>query len=276
MKALLLSALSASILLSACGHGQVSAVATGPAQQAVAPSTSMTMPLQPAPMALIPISEHTLRQNPPRIQRITLPAQPQHDSLRTQTEPEALEDVLGYSREELAQIKALIATMAPQIAAEDQAANLGQFGLLSADGGKDVEIELFLFDARYGKKAKFWGIKNAHDFLMAGRSPMRRWLLKLKLEGLFSPTRFSEQITFWVQQADLLRVSSVEREQAWLLAAAGVTSVPDLAIRTHTVGQAALLLSLKTMALSYGLPAPSKSQLETWVAEAQHLEPIIY
>ncbi|MBF2054136.1 MAG: DUF4332 domain-containing protein [Candidatus Sericytochromatia bacterium] len=282
MKAQLLSALGAAILLSACSSGQVSPIAP----QTLADSAPLALltptEISPAPIALQPVSAELVSQSAaPRPQRVSLPktpAAPQSAPAQTQarsSQTEA-ESILGYSAAELARIEALIAQLAPQIAAEDAAADLGGFRLQSAEAGKDVDIELFLFDARYGKKAKFWGIDNAHDFLMAGRSPMRRWLLKLKLEGLFSPARFAEQVLFWVQQADLLRVPGIDREQAWLLAAAGVTSTPDLARRTNAVGQTALLLSLKTMALAHGLPLPSASQLETWVSQAQQLEPIIY
>lgn len=287
MKALLLSALSTAILLSACSSGQVSPIAPQSLNTAAPLALLTPADITPAPIALQPVSAELLSQSAPRPQRVSLPkaaarlqspaAQAPSGQAATSSASQAeAESILGYSAAELARIEALIATLAPQIAAEDAAADLGGFRLQSAEAGKDVDIELFLFDARYGKKAKFWGIDNAHDFLMAGRSPMRRWLLKLKLEGLFSPARFAEQVLFWVQQADLLRVPGIEREQAWLLAAAGVTSTPDLARRTNAVGQTALLLSLKTMALAHGLPLPSASQLETWVSQAQQLEPIIY
>lgn len=283
MKALLLSALSTAILLSACSSGQVSPIAPQSLNTAAPLALLTPADITPAPIALQPVSAELLSQSAPRPQRVSLPkaaAKVKSPAVQAQatasTSQAEAESILGYSAAELARIEALIAALAPQIAAEDASADLGGFRLQSAEAGKDVDIELFLFDARYGKKAKFWGIDNAHDFLMAGRSPMRRWLLKLKLEGLFSPARFAEQVLFWVQQADLLRVPGIEREQAWLLAAAGVTSTPDLARRTNAVGQTALLLSLKTMALAHGLPLPSASQLETWVSQAQQLEPIIY
>jgi len=285
MKSTILSALLASLVLSACGHGQVAVTSSAPATlQAMSPEQTLQPPvassvsalpnLEPTPIHLAPVSQATIRQ------QVTLRKQAQAAPAAAPQNSQT-EAFIDYAAEELAQIRALLAKAQPQVEAEDRAwqaeqAQQSDFRIQSAQGGKDIDIELFLYDARYGKKAKFWGIKNAHDFLMAGRSPMRRWMLKLKLEGLFAPANFSHQILFWVQQADLLRVSGINREHAWLLTAAGITSVPDLARRTNVIEQNLLVLSLKTLALSYGLSSPSKSELEAWVNEAQGLEPIIY
>ncbi len=184
------------------------------------------------------------------------------------------------SESEMARVKQLIAQAEAKIAAEDAAYGLADhtpadFSTLSAEQGKDVDIELFLYHPKYGKKAKSWGIDNAYEFLRAGRSPWRRWVLRLKLEGLFAPKDFSRQLLFWVEQADLLRLKDVNRDQAWLLVASGVTSVPDLA-RRGTVELGAMVVAMKVTALSYGIDAPSLSELKDWAEEAQTLEPMIY
>jgi len=186
---------------------------------------------------------------------------------------------ISFSSAETRTVDALIKQAEQHIAAEDlahQANPTHDFKIKTAQQGKDVDVQLFLYDAKYGKQATKWGIDTAYDFLQAGRSPWRRWTLRLKLEGLFAPSGFSQQVLFWVEQADLLRLSGVDRDQAWLLAANGITSVPDLARRTNVIEQTALQVTMKIMALSYGLSAPSLSELKSWVTEAQGLEPVIY
>lgn len=182
-----------------------------------------------------------------------------------------------FSAEESLALKPLMAQAEAKIAEEDaQAAQQNHdFSVLSADQGKDIDIELFLYHPKYGKKAKSWGIDTAHDFLQAGRSPWRRWLLRLKLEGLFAPKDFSRQLLFWVEQADLLRLKDVNTDQAWLLVASGVTSVPDLARRT-SFELGAMVVSMQITGLTYGIDAPSLSELKDWVQEAQALQPVIY
>lgn len=182
-----------------------------------------------------------------------------------------------FSAEESLALKPLMAQAEAKIAEEDAqtAKNDSDFSVQSADQGKDIDIELFLYHPKYGKKAKSWGIDNAHDFLQAGRSPWRRWLLRLKLEGLFAPKDFSRQLLFWVEQADFLRLRDVGTDQAWLLVASGVTSVPDLARRTpFELG--AMVVSMQITGLTYGIDAPSLNELKNWVQEAQALQPVIY
>jgi hypothetical protein len=182
-----------------------------------------------------------------------------------------------FSAEESLALQPLIAQAEAKIAEEDaRIANVGgDFLVQSADQGKDIDIELFLYHPKYGKKAKSWGIDNANEFLQAGRSPWRRWLLRLKLEGLFAPKDFSRQLLFWVEQADLLRLHDVNPDQAWLLVASGVTSVPDLA-RRSAFELGAMVVSMQITALTYGIDAPSLSELKDWAEEAQALEPVIY
>ena len=75
-----------------------------------------------------------------------------------------------FSAEESLALQPLIAQAEAKIAEEDaqNALKNGGFAVQSADQGKDIDIELFLYHPKYGKKAKSWGIDNAHDFLQAG------------------------------------------------------------------------------------------------------------
>lgn len=183
-----------------------------------------------------------------------------------------------FSTAEQAAIEKLIAQAEPKIAEEDAARGMqskADFTIQSADQGKDVDIEMFLYHPKYGQKAKSWGIDNAYEFLQAGRSPWRRWVLRLKLEGLFAPKDFSRQLLFWVEQADLLRLKEVNKDQAWLLVASGITSVPDLA-RRSSFELGAMVVSMQITALTYGIDAPSLSELKDWAEEAQTLDPVIY
>lgn len=181
-----------------------------------------------------------------------------------------------YSAEELAALQQLEADLSERIQQEDrQQAENQHFSIQSAQQGKDISIEMFMYNPKYSKRAKFWGIDNAYELLMAGRSPLRRWLLKRKLEGLLAPRGFDQLVLFWVEQADLLRISGVNRDQAWLLVANGITSVPDLA-RRNAVELGALRVSIALMAFQYGMDAPTLSELQTWAEEAKTLPPLIY
>lgn len=186
-----------------------------------------------------------------------------------------------YTAEELAALRKLEAETEAKIAEEDAKYNQelmaeGKFSTQSLEGGKDVSIEMFLYHPKYSDRAKFWGIKTAHDFLQAGRTPWRRWLLKKKLEGILSPKGFDQQILFWVEQADLLRISGVSRDDAFLLVANGVTSVPDLARYNNVISVGALKISMGLMAFTYGFDAPSTRDIESWVDEAKNLPVVIY
>ena len=182
----------------------------------------------------------------------------------------------AYTPEEAAELRQLEASLADDIAAEDREnANQKDFAVKSAQQGKDIAIDMFLYNPKYSRKAKFWGIDNANEFLMAGRSPMRRWLLRRKLEGIITPRAFDQLVLFWVEQADLLRVSGIGRDQAWLLVANGITSVPDLA-RRNIIELGALRVSMGLMAIQYGMKAPDLDDLQDWSEEAKTLEPLIY
>lgn len=192
--------------------------------------------------------------------------------------PMTAEDI-GMSQSEISAIRSWITKLEKLFLKEDAdqaaTASTGNFKIKSAEQGKDVSIEMFLYSPKYSKRAKFWGIDNAHDFLMAGRSPLRRWLLKKKLEGFFAPRGFSEQVLFWVEQADLLRISGVSKDDAFMLVAHGITSVPDLAHR-NPIELATMRLSMKVMAFQNGFDAPSTEEMEGWVNEAKNMDVVIY
>ncbi|MGV3526401.1 MAG: DUF4332 domain-containing protein [Candidatus Sericytochromatia bacterium] len=264
MKTSLLSALLATFALTACSSGNVQLSGSALPPSVVAPATlTAADTLALAPIALAAVSPETVQMQGELRKSVT-----------RVSAPASTEDAA-----ERLQIQQLIDSVQGKIAAEDAAyaaANPGDFRVKTAQQGKDVDIELFLYHPKYGSKAKSWGIDNAYEFLEAGKSPWRRWTLRLKLEGLFAPKGFSQQVLFWIEQADLLRISGVSKDQAWLLVAAGITSVPDLARRSSGIEQAALVLSLKTLGFQYGISAPNLDTFQDWVDEAQQLEPVIY
>jgi hypothetical protein len=277
-------ALLTTTLLSACGsvssplnasQKNVQTALTAPATPAIARTNPVTAAKQvKTTPEKTTIAKQTIELKPVSKEAVQQQAQLRKEAKTTPATTES--NASPYTPEELAAIKALEASLSEELQAEDrQHADKQSFSIKSADHGKDIDIEMFLYNPKYSKSAKFWGIKNANDLLMAGRSPLRRWLLKRKLEGLWAPAGFEQQILFWVEQADLLRVSGVNRDQAWLLVANGITSVPDLA-RRNIVELGALKLSLTVMAFQYGMTAPSLDELKAWTEEAKTLEPVIY
>lgn len=266
--------LLSSLLLTACGSGSVTVSGVGANQLKAAPvsqplvqakaQTELKPTAELTPVALEPISKATVQQQAKLRQAPKLPAATAKDE--------------APSAEEAAQIAKLLAEAEAKIAEEDKAhaQSSGDFRVKTAGHGSDVDIELFLYHPKYGSKAKSKGIKTAADFLEASKSPWRRFTLKLKLEGLFAPAGFNQQVLFWAEQADLLRITGISRDQAWLLVANGITSVPDLARRSNVVEQAAIVLNLKVAAFQYGMKAPSLDEFQAWVSEAQTLQPVLY
>ena len=252
-----------SSLLTACGSVSQPVASTLPVSRAAVASarTSQTTPVTAKKVVkLAPVSAETVQE--------------QAALRETRRQEQATE--AAYSPEEEAELRELEASLADEIAAEDREnATQKDFAVKSAQQGKDIAIDMFLYNPKYSRKAKFWGIDNANEFLMAGRSPMRRWLLRRKLEGIFSPRGFEQLVLFWVEQADLLRVSGIGRDHAWLLVANGITSVPDLA-RRNIIELGALRVSMGLMAIQYGMDAPTLDELQDWAEEAKSLEPLIY
>ena len=89
------------------------------------------------------------------------------------------------------------------------------------------------------------------------------------------PAGFEQQILFWVEQADLMRITGVSREDAFLLVSHGITSVPDLT-RRNIIELTTIRLSMAVMAFSYGFDAPSQNDIESWATEAKSMEVVIY
>ncbi|PIQ28660.1 hypothetical protein COW36_12190 [bacterium (Candidatus Blackallbacteria) CG17_big_fil_post_rev_8_21_14_2_50_48_46] len=269
-----------STVLSACGTQTLTVATQSPLQSAsVQAAARQSTQTQKSPVKTTQVTVNNLSQEKQALALQPVSAETVKAQLELRAQkatPKADENTPLYSATELDALKKLEASLADQIKEEDQKnASTQGFKTKSADHGKDIEIEMFLYNPKYSKSAKFWGIDNANELLMAGRSPLRRWLLKRKFEGLWAPRGFEQQILFWVEQADLLRITGVSRDQAWLLVANGITSVPDLA-RRNVIELGALKVSLALMAFQYGMDAPSLDELKDWTEEAKSLEPLIY
>lgn len=150
------------------------------------------------------------------------------------------------------------------------------FSVKTVDQGKDIGIDLFLYNPSASKRARFWFIKDANKLLYAGASPRKRWFLERKLGGLFPSEAFKVQVLFWVERADLLRIKDVSLDDSYLLAMAGITSVPHLARFNNIIDQAALKVQLSLLAFQYGLPIPSMDKIQSWTTESTTLAPVIY
>jgi hypothetical protein len=150
------------------------------------------------------------------------------------------------------------------------------FSVKTIDQGKDVDIEMLLFNPKAAKRAKFWGIKDADDLVHSGSSPFKRSLLNMKLGGLFASKAFKSQVLFWVERADMTRIKNVSLDDSFLLVMSGITSVPHLARFNNVFDQAALKVQLSLLAFQYGKEIPSLDEIKTWTADAQMLPPILY
>jgi hypothetical protein len=150
------------------------------------------------------------------------------------------------------------------------------FNIKTLQEGKDVDVEMLLMNPKAGRRAKFWGIKTANQLLYAGSTPTRRWFLERKLGGLFPSQAFKSQVMFWLVRADLLRVKSVDLNDSFLLAMAGVTSAPHLARFNNIIDQSALLVQLSLLAFQYGMPIPNASEISSWTKDAANYPPVLY
>jgi hypothetical protein len=142
--------------------------------------------------------------------------------------------------------------------------------------GKDVNIDMLLYNPKAAKRARFWGIKDANKLVHSGSSPFKRSVLNMKLGGLFPSKAFKAQVLFWVERADMLRIKDVSLNDSFLLVMSGLTSVPHLARFNNPIDQAALKVQLSLMAFQYGMEIPSLDEIQKWTQDAVMLEPILY
>lgn len=189
--------------------------------------------------------------------------------IKTQTVITQNTELTDFSESEVAELNKLFASQ------KDFDENKS-FSIKTAEGGKDVTSEMLLFNPKAAKRAKFWFLKNANQILNAGASPRKRWFLERKLGGLFPSEAFKNQVLFWVVRADLLRIKEVSLDDSYLLAMAGITSVPHLARFNNVIDQTALKIQLSLLAFQYGMPIPSLDKVESWTKESTTLAPVIY
>lgn len=150
------------------------------------------------------------------------------------------------------------------------------FSVKTVDQGKDVSVDLLLYNPKAAKRAHFWGLDNANELLNSGSSPTKRWFLERKLGGLFPSSAFKVQVLFWVERADMLRIKNVSLDDSFLLVLSGITSVPHLARFNNIIDQSALKVQLSLLAFQYGMPIPSMDEIKSWTQEATTLAPVLY
>lgn len=276
LTALVTGTLLSSLLLTACGTGNVTVSGVTASSVKSSVQTTATAPVKTEAKATAKTDAELLK--PVALEPISKETVQAQAKLRQAPSVKATAETKATTVDEDAEVARLIAEAQSKIAEEDKAhaSQTGDFKVKTAGHGSDVDIELFLYHPKYGSKAKAKGILTAADFLEAAKSPWRRFTLKLKLEGLFAPSGFNQQVLFWAEQADLLRITGISRDQAWLLVANGITSVPDLARRSTVIEQTAIVLNLKIAGLQYGMKAPSLDDFKAWVKEAQTLQPVLY
>lgn len=150
------------------------------------------------------------------------------------------------------------------------------FKVKTEQQGKDVNIDMLLYNPKAASRARFWGIKDADKLVHAGSSPFKRSILNMKLGGLFPSKAFKGLVLFWVERADMLRIKDVSLDDSFLLVMSGITSVPHLARFNNIFDQAALKVQLSLLAFQYGMQIPSLDEIKTWTQDATMLEPILY
>jgi hypothetical protein len=180
---------------------------------------------------------------------------------------------LDMTSQEITEIKKLIEQNPEIVKSEGNKLN---FGVKTYQEGKDVSVDMLLYHPKAASRAHFWGIKTANELLYAGASPTKRWFLEKKLGGLFASQAFKGEVYFWLARADLLRIKDVSLDDSFLLAMAGITSVPYLAGCNNPVTQGALAVQLALIAFQYGINIPSVNQIRAWTQEATMMSPVLY
>jgi len=116
----------------------------------------------------------------------------------------------------------------------------------------------------YAVKLRQAGVSTTETLLQMGGTPQGR-------KELAKATGFSTKVILgWVNHADLFRVSGIGAQYADLLEAAGVDTVPELAIRKPE----ALLEALAKVNEKKNLVnlMPGLSRVEAWVKHAKSLK----
>jgi predicted flap endonuclease-1-like 5' DNA nuclease len=119
----------------------------------------------------------------------------------------------------------------------------------------------------YEKKLNKVGLFTTQDLLERGATTKGR-------KELAEKTGISDALLLeWVNHADLFRVKGVGEEYADLLEAAGVDTVPELALRKPENLYQKLVETNSKKKLVRKLPA--QSQVESWVKQAKQLPKLI-
>jgi predicted flap endonuclease-1-like 5' DNA nuclease len=157
-------------------------------------------------------------------------------------------------RDDLEQLRAEVATLAlrPPL----PASNAGTFTPITALHG---------VGSSFAGKLNAAGITTVSDFLAAVASPDARNRL---LATDISPARLRR----WSREADLLRLHGCGTNEVMLLDSAGITGTASLA----TEDPRNLYERLRATAQQRGdMPPPAYAWVESWVAQAQHLPPVV-
>jgi len=119
----------------------------------------------------------------------------------------------------------------------------------------------------YAEKLAEVGIKTTEDLLNAGSSRKGR-------EELVEKTAISSKLVLrWVNMADLMRIPGVGEEYSELLEKAGVDTVKELKMRNPQNLYNAMAESNEKYSLVRRIP--SAAEVESWVASAKELEPLL-
>ena len=111
------------------------------------------------------------------------------------------------------------------------------------------------------------GVRTTENLLEAGATP------KLRRELAKDTAVSSTLILKWVNRADLFRIKGIGEEYSDLLEAAGVDTVPELALRNPANLYAALERTNAQKKLVRQLP--TRVQVESWVDQAKALSRVV-
>ncbi len=111
------------------------------------------------------------------------------------------------------------------------------------------------------------GIKTVEELLELGASKKGR-------QDVASQTGIEEgQILHWVNMADLFRIKGIAEEFSHLLEAAGVDTVKEL--RNRVPANLFAKVNEVNEAEKHARRAPNLAEIESWVAQAKELEPMV-